>query len=102
MEDADRIEQDKQLLQKDINAWRKLQSISLTDEFNQLTDSLVKTVADKIIYSFTTDSIKTIEDFYKVKGEVVARLQPLQEITGAGQMVQQLEQQLKEYYAPKD
>ena len=94
-------QQDEAFLKKDIAAWRKLQAIGLTEEFDELRDTLVKTVAGKIMFAFTSDSIKTIEDFYKVKGEVIARLQPLQEITGAGQMAEQLEQQLKEYYAPK-
>lgn len=95
------IQRDKELLKKDIQAWKKLQSVAMTDEFDQLREALIKTVTGKMMFAFTGDSIKTMEDFYKVKGEIVARLQPLQEITGAGEVAEQLEQQLKENFAPK-
>jgi hypothetical protein len=95
------MDEDIQQLKKDIQAWKKLQSVAMTDEFDQLRNTLVKTVTGKMMLAFTGDSIKTIEDFYKVKGEVVARLQPLQEITGAGEIAEQLEKQLKENYAPE-
>lgn len=100
-ENTDQLKQDKKLLEEDITAWRKLQSVALNDEFDKLVDRLVKTVADKMIYAFTSDKINTIEDFYRIRGEVIARLQPLQEIATAGAMAETLEKQLKEYYAPK-
>lgn len=99
--DEEQVKQDEEFLKKDIAAWRKLQSVALTDEFDLLRETLIKTVAGKIMLAFTAENIKTIEDFYKIRGEVIARLQPLQEITGAGQIAEQLEQQLKENYAPK-
>lgn len=89
----------KDALREEIQAYRKLQSLGQAQEFQEFSDRLVKTVTDKMIYAFTSDNVKTLEDFYRVKGEIVARLQPLQEVFEAGAMARSLEERLKEYYA---
>jgi hypothetical protein len=88
-------------LKEEILAYRKLQDIAITDEFEQFKNRLVKTVATKMIYAFTSESIKTFDDFCRIRGEVIARLQPLQEIAQAGEMAESLEKNLKDLYAPK-
>lgn len=92
----------KQALKQEIEAYRKLASLGLTNEFQEYSNRLVKTVTDKMIFAFTSDTVKTIEDYYKLKGEIVARLQPLQEVFEAGAMAQSLEERLKEYYTNTD
>lgn len=89
----------KDALQQEIQAYRNLQTIGLTNEFKEYSDRLIKTVTDKMIYAFTSDTVKSIEDYYRIKGEVIARLQPLQEVFEAGAMAANLEARLKEYYA---
>jgi len=89
----------KKALEEEIKAYRKLQGVALTDEFKEFSDRLVKTVTDKMIYAFTSDSIKSWEDYCRVKGEIIARLQPIQEVFEAGSMARSLEERLKEYYA---
>ena len=92
-------EPNQQALQEEIQAYRKLQSIGLTEEFQEYSNKLLKTVTDKMIYAFTSDNIKSIEDYYRVKGEIIARLQPLQEVFEAGAIAENLQSKLKEYYA---
>lgn len=91
-------EASKKSLQDEILSYRKLQSVALTDEFQEYSNRLIKTVSEKMIYAFTADSIKTFDDFCRVRGEIVARLQPIQEVHGAGQIAESLEQRLKEFY----
>ncbi len=86
-------------LQDEIASYRRLQSLGLTNEFQEYSNRLIKTVTDKMIYAFTSDSIKNMDDYYRLKGEIVARLQPIQEVFEAGAMAENLEARLKEYYA---
>lgn len=92
----------KQALQEEIAAYRRLQTLGLTNEFQEYSERLIKTVSEKMIYAFTSESVKTLEDFYRIKGEVVARLQPLQEVFESGAMAANLETRLNEYYANPD
>lgn len=89
----------KKALQEEAQAYRKLQSLGMTEEFKEFSDRLVKTAADKMIYAFTSDSIKSWEDYCRVKGEIIARLQPLQEVFESRAVAMKLEENLKEYYA---
>ena len=93
------MEPSKQALQEEIQAYRRLQSLGLTEEYQEYSNRLSKTVADKMIYAMTSDNVKTLDDFYRVRGEVIARLQPLQEVFEAGAIANNLEARLKEYYA---
>lgn len=85
-----------------IKAFDKLRKISDSDEFKEFFEFQMKTVADKLIWAFTTgkdgDNVKNWDDFCKVRGEVIARLQPIQDINGAPEMVKYLKQQLNNYY----
>lgn len=92
------IQAQAQELQAEAAAYRKLQSLGMTDEFNELKNLLVKTIAGKMLMAFTGDKVKSYEDFLQVKGEVVARLQPLQAIGEAGALADHLEAQIKEFY----
>ena len=89
---------DEKTLQEDIAAYRRLATLGLTEEFKEYSDMLYRTVSGIMITAFTTQSIKNWDDFCKVRGEVVARLQPLQAVGEANAMAAHLEQQLKEFY----
>ena len=91
--------EEQQYMQDELAAYRRLESLSLTDEFKEYTDMLHRTVAGMMITAFTTKSIQNWDEFCKVRGEIVARLQPLQAVGEAGAMAQHLENQIKEFYA---
>lgn len=99
MDDAKNVEKG---LQEQIKAYKKLQKIAESQEFQDYFDFQMKTVADKMLWSFTTgkdgDNVKNWDDFCRVRGEIVARLQPLQDVYGSKQMVNYLKQQLDMYY----
>lgn len=83
-------------------AYQKLKKIADSPEFKEFFDFQLKTVADKMLWAFTTgkdgDNIKTWDDFCKVRGEIVARLHPIQEVYGAEAMLKYLSNQLNTYY----
>lgn len=88
-------------IKSQIKEYRKLQAIANADEFETFFDLQLKTVAEKVLWCFTTgkdgDNIKSWDDFVKARGEIVARLQPIQEIYGAEHIIKYLEQQLQGY-----
>lgn len=92
----------KKALEEEIQAYRRLETLSVQNEFKEYSDRLMKTVAHKMIWAFTNDSIKSWEDFCKVRGEIHARLQPLQEVHEAGALANYMQQQLEEQYGNKN
>lgn len=91
-------EEAKKGIYKDIKAYKALRSINSSDEMNAFVDLLIQTVAQKIIWAFTTDNIKTWDDFCKIRGEIIAYLYPVQEVRGADAMIKHLEEQLNNLY----
>lgn len=89
-------------LNDQIKEYRKLQEVANDQAFKTFFDSQIKVVAMKMMHAFTSgkdgDNVKSWEDFVKVRGEIVARLQPIQEVYGAQAMIDYLTQQLDIYY----
>lgn len=102
MDDQKQAEAYKDSLQEEIKHYGKLKKVSQSQEVSELFDLMLKTTVDKMIWAFTTgkdgDNIKSWDDFCKVRGEVVARLQPIQEVRGAESMEKYLLEQLSGYY----
>lgn len=102
MDEQKQVEAARRELERQIKEFKKLQRISNSKEFSDFFDLLLKTAAEKMVWAFTAgkdgDNIKNWDDFCKVRGEIVARLQPIQEIRGAETMVKYIEQQLNTYY----
>lgn len=96
------MDEGKRGLQEDIKAFKKLAKLNKEDEFNAYFDLLLRTVAAKMMWAFTTgkdgDNVKNWEDFCKVRGEITAYLYPIQEIRGAEGMVAYLQEQLDNHY----
>lgn len=92
----------KQDLEAQAKAYKKLQKIGQSQEFNDFFDFQLKTVAEKMLWAFTSgkdgDNVKNWDDFCKVRGEVVARLHPIQEVRGADAMIAHFKKQLDDYY----
>lgn len=95
-------------LKEQIREYRKLQNIADSEAFKDFFDYLIKTVTDKVVWGFGTkvdketkkvsDNIDNWDEFCKWRGEIIARLQPIQAIMGSDAMVQYLQQTLDEYY----
>lgn len=86
-----------------VEEYNQLKYLLGDEKFKAYSDMLLRTVTQKMIWAFTTgkdgDNVKNWEDFVKVRGEILARLQPLQEVYGAEAMVEYLNRQLRESYA---
>lgn len=91
-------EQAKKSIEKDLNAYRELRSVAKSKEMDTFLDLLIKTAAEKMVWSFIGDNIKSYDDYLKVRGEIVSYLFGVQEVRGADVMVKHLESQLKTYY----
>lgn len=92
----------KQALEEDIKAYKKLAKAKNNEEVKEFFRHQIDVVTQKMIWAFTTgkdgDNIKNWDDFCKIKGEIVARLEPIQSVYSAEQMANHLEEQVKRYY----
>lgn len=94
----DEATQHKQAVSEQIKRYRKLNKINSSSEFDEYFDLLIETCAQKMIWAFTGENIKTMDDFFKVRGEIISYLYPIQEVRGAKTMVKTLQKQLDDYY----
>lgn len=89
-------------LKEQAKQYAKLKRISEQDEFKDFFDFQLKTAADKMLWVFTTgkdgDNVKDWDEFCKARGEIIARLHPIQEVYGADAMLDYLTKQLQQYY----
>lgn len=89
-------------IKSQIKDYRQLQKVADDEAFKTFFDNQLKLVADKLVWMISTgkegDNINSWNDFCKARGEIVARLQPIQEVYGAEAMVNFLTQQLNQYY----
>lgn len=85
-------------INKDINAYKKLNKLNRSQEFETFFKLLLDTAANKMIWAFTGDNIESYADFCKVRGEIIAYLYPIQEVRSSDAMVKQLQEQLDNYY----
>lgn len=95
-------EKQRKALSEDIKAYQKLAKIKDSEEFKTYFETQLDILVKKLIWAFTTgkdgDNVKNWEDFCRVRGEIVARLQPIQDVYGAEDMVSYLNTQLKQLY----
>lgn len=95
---GDDPKQYKEGVQAQIQALNKLKSIADTAEFKDYFSFLKDTATQKMISAFTSENIKTWEDFQRLRGEVASYLFPLQEVLGAEEMKKHLRSELDRYY----
>lgn len=91
-------EKAREAIKEEIKRYRDLQHVTDNEAFKAYSSLLIDTVVNKMIWAFTENNIKDWNDFCKLRGEIVARLQPLQEVHGAQAMIEQLTQQLNQYF----
>lgn len=94
--------QHKVALEQQAKSFRDLSKIKDSKEFQLYFEEQLKVLSQKLVWAFTTgkdgDNVKNWEDFCRVRGEVVARLQPIQDVYAAKGIADHITQQLKDYY----
>lgn len=95
-------------LEEQMKSYKNLQKIGDSQEFNDYFEFCIQAVTDKMIWMFgthpdpltktSTDNIQNWDDFCKARGEIVARLQPIQAVRDSGAIVEHLKKQLDGYY----
>jgi len=95
---VDDVKNHEKALKEQVKLYKELKKVGNSDELKTYFDLLLKTAADKMVWSFVGENIKDWNDFCRVRGEIVAYLFPLQEVRGADVMVKHLTEQLNEYY----
>ena len=92
----------KKAFEDQIKHFKELSKIKDSPEFKKYFEAQLETLAQKLIWTFSTgkdgDNVKDWDDFCKVRGEVIARLQPIQDIYAAEGIAQHLKTQLKDMY----
>ena len=97
----DDTKQHEEAIKRDIKNYSKLDRINDSEEFKVFFELQIDTVAQKMLQCFTGKGPETWEDFQRIRGEVVAYLYPIQMVRGAEVMVNQLTDQLNQYYNTK-
>lgn len=96
----------KRALESEAKAFKKLSKIKESDEFRVYFEHQLNIVSQKLIWAFTTgkdgDNVQNWDDFCKVRGEIVARLQPIQDVYAAQGIADHLTQQIKQFYTDID
>lgn len=91
-------------LKEEVKYYQKLKRVADSQEIKDFFDFQIKTVAEKMLWAFTSgkdgDNVKSWEDFCKVRGEVIARLHPIQEVRSAEATEAHLKEQLDKFYNP--
>lgn len=85
-------------LKDQLKAVNKLKKIGELQEINDYFDFLLDTCSKLMVDAFTTDRIKSWDDFQKLKGQITAYLYPIQEVRGADSMETVLKNQLNQFY----
>lgn len=89
----------KQEILAQIDEFKKLAELKKNEDVKQLFDYQFKVAAQKMVYCFTGDNVKDWNDFCKIRGEIIARMEPIQTIFTAEAASQQLQEQLKTMFA---
>jgi len=78
-----------------IKEYRELQAVADDAAFTAYLELQLKRTAEKILTLFIGAGVNNWDEFCKVRGEVIARLQPIQEIYSIESIIAHLEQQLE-------
>lgn len=88
-------------LNEDLKAYKKLDKINNSTEFDDFFKMQITTVTQKMLSCFTGSKPLSYEEYLAVRGEIIAYLYPIQQIRGAKVMAKQLQDQLDAYYNQK-
>lgn len=88
----------KQALEDELRAYRKLDKINQSEEFNSFFDLQLDEVVKKMLECFTGTGPQSYDEFSRIRGEVVGILYPMQQIRGAKFISSQIKEQLNTYY----
>lgn len=85
-------------LESDAKAYAKLSKIKDSTEFQAYFDHQIEIVTQQMIMAFASDKVNSWDDYCKVRGEIIARLQPIQEVYDADKLAAQTKEQIKNFY----
>lgn len=93
-------------LKEDLKAYKKLDKINDSQEFNDYFQYQITQVVQKMVSCFTepgdkSKAPKNWDEFCRVRGEILAALVPIQQIRGAKFVTKQLQEQLDQMYNNK-
>lgn len=88
----------REAIAEDLKAYKKLEQINKSDEFNDFFELQISTVVQKMLTCFTGTGPKNYDDFCRIRGEVIGMLYPIQQIRGAKALQKQLQEQLDNIY----
>jgi hypothetical protein len=88
----------KDAINEDLRAYKKLEKINNSQEFDDFFQLQITTVVQKMLSCFTGKGPQNWDEFCKIRGEVVGMLYPIQQVRGAKVMAQKLQEQLDAYY----
>lgn len=98
MTDEQRVKAAEKAMAEDLKAYKKLEQINNSEEFNAFFDLQITTVTAKMLQMFTGTGPKDWDEFCRIRGEVIGMLYPIQQVRGASVMKQQLQQQINDMY----
>lgn len=93
--------QHREALNEDLKAYKKLDKINNSQEFDDFFQLQITTVVQKMLACFSGKGPKDWEEFCKIRGEVIGMLYPIQQVRGAKVLAKQLQDQLDTYYNQK-
>jgi hypothetical protein len=85
-----------------IREQKQLARLKDNDDVKKLFDYQFKVAALKMIWCFTGNNVTNWDEFCKLRGEVVARLEPIQTVNGAEAQARLLTEQLTQMFDPSD
>lgn len=88
-------------LKQDLKAYKKLDSINNSPEFDSFFQYQITQVVQKMLKMFTESGPKTWDEFCRLRGEVLGALVPIQQVRGAKYVAKQLQDQLDQMYNSK-
>lgn len=81
-----------------IGEFDKLSKLADNDDVKALFDYQIKVAAQKMVHLFTSKDVKSWDDFCLLRGEIIARLEPVQTVYTAEAASKQLQAQLREMF----
>lgn len=89
----------KSAVQKELNAYKELNRLNKSGEFDVYVDTIIKLCTVKMVDAFIGDKVKTFEDYLALKGEITGLLLPIQDVRSAEALQSKLQESLNEWYA---
>lgn len=91
----------KEAWQEDLKAYKKLDKINNSAEFDDFFQYQITQVVQKMLSVFSGKGPANWDEFCRLRGEVLGMLVPIQQVRGAKYVAKQLQEQIDTYYNSK-